>query len=72
MATQATQATSTPTKFFDSWGALWEICSPDAPEAVAFGPQGCARRCAGPTWAEASLEGWILPLEEWDFLVQED
>lgn len=29
--------------FVDSWGWIWETCTPDAEGACAFGPCGCAR-----------------------------
>jgi hypothetical protein len=37
-------ANTNTTRFFDSWGALWVTCSPDHPDAQAFGPAGAARR----------------------------
>lgn len=30
--------------FVDSWGSIWETCSPDDNDACAFGPRGCARK----------------------------
>jgi len=32
------------TKFFDSHGVLWVICSPDHPKAMAFGPHLAAHK----------------------------
>jgi len=29
--------------FVDSHGGLWATCDADHPDAVAFGPRGCAR-----------------------------
>jgi len=56
--------------FFDSWGNLWETCSPEDERAEAFGPTGAAAPCpCGPTWAEAQAKGIIDMGEDGDFPV---
>jgi hypothetical protein len=40
--------------FYDSHGSPWVTCSPDHPEAKAFGPTGTARRSTkAPNWVDA-------------------
>lgn len=48
--------------FLDSWGAIWETCSPDDNDACAFGPRGCARKVA-----REAYEGFIVCEEEGGF-----
>ena len=67
-----------PVFFFDSWGSLWETCSPGV-HAVAFGPTGTARVAASQDadleqhddetqWSAAERAGRIVRGDEWDVL----
>lgn len=63
--------------FFDSWGGLWQTCSPGDPYAEAFGPSGSAKRVNAHDFIEfpighsaystAKKEGRIEE-EEWTYL----
>ena len=51
--------------FVDSWGWVWETCSPEDPEAEAFGPVGTAKDAGlalhwiiSPYTLEADKQGW--------------
>jgi hypothetical protein len=72
-----TMTSTNPTRFFDSWGALWVTCSADHHDAQAFGPAGAARRvtdteleelglsCTGLTaWSMARLMGVLVPAQD--------
>lgn len=56
--------------FYDSHGELWQICSPDAIGAEAFGPRYTAKRFSGPTYTEAKKAGRIYECADgWAWLV---
>ena len=50
--------------FLDSWGSVWETCSPDDNDALAFGPTGCARKVPSDlystTWEVDVLAGFTI------------